>query len=186
MFLPGEGAAPYRGEVGRLSRIDEIRLEMPCPSFAVEKVVTAMLERHPYQEAAYDVYRSEARVPRGRGRIGRLEKGCSLAELRDRIASWSSSEKVVLEGRTDMEVESVAVAPGSGEALVEAALRRGAEAFVTGELGRRSRNRALERGAGVITAGYAESKRAIVPELVGLLTSAGDRGQWDIEVRAYM
>jgi hypothetical protein len=55
-FVGGEGAAPTVGEKGREERVPEIRLETVYPAEREEKVVRALLEAHPYEEPAYDLY----------------------------------------------------------------------------------------------------------------------------------
>lgn len=73
-FIPGEEAKPYSGERGVLSMEEEIRLEMVAPSFAVPKIVRSMVAEHPYEEVAYDVYRTEGPIPWGIGRVGDIEE----------------------------------------------------------------------------------------------------------------
>ena len=54
---PGEGANPYIGEVGKLEEIEEERIEVTVSADVLDEVVKAMKEAHPYEEAAYDVYK---------------------------------------------------------------------------------------------------------------------------------
>ncbi len=55
-FLPGEGAEPAIGEVGRPEVVEEERIEMICGYSTLEQVLNAMKAAHPYEEVAYDVY----------------------------------------------------------------------------------------------------------------------------------
>ena len=55
-FLPQEGAKPFLGEIGQLKRLEEVRLETIMPAELRKGVVQAMLESHPYEEVAYDIY----------------------------------------------------------------------------------------------------------------------------------
>jgi hypothetical protein len=55
-FLGGEGTAPTVGEKGREERVPEIRLETVYPAEREDQVVRALLEAHPYEEPAYDLY----------------------------------------------------------------------------------------------------------------------------------
>ncbi|HEY1042125.1 MAG TPA: YqfO family protein [Candidatus Paceibacterota bacterium] len=55
-FKPGEGADPYVGEVGKLNSVEEERIETVCEGGALEAVVRAIRETHPYEEPAFDVY----------------------------------------------------------------------------------------------------------------------------------
>ncbi|MGN6430542.1 MAG: hypothetical protein ACTHNB_07375 [Gaiellaceae bacterium] len=55
-FLGGEGTDPTLGERGREERVPELRVETLVPGDRVEAVVAALLEAHPYEEVAYDLY----------------------------------------------------------------------------------------------------------------------------------
>ena len=55
-FLGGEGSDPTIGEAGREERTPELRVETVVPADRAEAVVAALLEAHPYEEVAYDLY----------------------------------------------------------------------------------------------------------------------------------
>lgn len=58
--MPGDGARPNIGAVGRLERVEEVRVEVLCVGReVVERVVRALKEAHPYEEVAYGVVRLE-------------------------------------------------------------------------------------------------------------------------------
>ena len=58
-YRPLKGAKPYKGEIGKLERIGEARLEATVSKDKLKKVIAAMKKVHPYEEAAYDVHRLE-------------------------------------------------------------------------------------------------------------------------------
>lgn len=184
-FVPGEGTSPHSGQVGRLNLIDEVRLEMVCPSFRVEAVVGAMLEQHPYEEAAYDIYRSEAPVPWGVGRAGWLEEERTLLSIMEDLADWSASEDAVLVGDPERKVTRVAVAPGSADRLIERAWSQGAELLAAGEVGWHATVEACERGLALVCLGHLESERALVPAMVSIIGAASEKRGWGLEVEGY-
>jgi hypothetical protein len=55
-FLPGAGADPTIGEVGREERVAELRVETVVPVERAGEVVRALLDAHPYEEVAYELY----------------------------------------------------------------------------------------------------------------------------------
>jgi hypothetical protein len=55
-FLAGEGADPTIGEVGREEHVTELRVETVVPDERAREVVAALVEAHPYEEVAYDLY----------------------------------------------------------------------------------------------------------------------------------
>ena len=55
-FLGGEGTNPSVGRAGSEQRVDELRVETVVPGDRLRGVVAALVEAHPYEEVAYDVY----------------------------------------------------------------------------------------------------------------------------------
>ncbi len=60
-FLPGEGAHPAIGEVGKPQSVEEERIEVACRAEVVEDVLAAIRRVHPYEEPAIDVWPVEIR-----------------------------------------------------------------------------------------------------------------------------
>ena len=54
-----EGAHPFIGKVGEVSREPEDRIEMICPEEKLNAVVAAIKKVHPYETPAIDVYKVE-------------------------------------------------------------------------------------------------------------------------------
>jgi len=55
-FKPLEGANPTIGEVGKLEKVAEDRIETVCEANVLKDVLRAIREVHPYEEPATDVY----------------------------------------------------------------------------------------------------------------------------------
>jgi hypothetical protein len=55
-FLGGEASDPAIGERGREQRVAELRVETVVPAERARAVVEALVEAHPYEEVAYDLY----------------------------------------------------------------------------------------------------------------------------------
>ncbi len=55
-FNPEEGANPFVGKVGEISKEPEDRIEMQCEDKFIDAVVKAVREVHPYEEPAIEVY----------------------------------------------------------------------------------------------------------------------------------
>jgi hypothetical protein len=56
-FLGGEETHPALGERGMEEHVPELRVETVVPADLVDEVIAALVEAHPYEEPAYDVYR---------------------------------------------------------------------------------------------------------------------------------
>lgn len=137
-FLPQPGATPVLGKVGKLEEVEEVRLEMLVPERELQGVIAAVLEAHPYEEVAYDIY--PLRNPGmlyGRGRIGELPLKVSLdtvlAQVNDAL-ELDSDNRARCSHRPGLPIGSLAVASGtgSGERLLWAAHRQEAGAMVAG------------------------------------------------------
>ena len=55
-FLPGAGADPTIGERGREERVSELRVETVIPAERAAEIVHALLDAHPYEEVAFELY----------------------------------------------------------------------------------------------------------------------------------
>ncbi|MDT7576411.1 MAG: hypothetical protein QOH17_2744 [Pseudonocardiales bacterium] len=136
-FMPLDGAHPAIGQVGRLERVAETRLEMVLPRGRRAAVVAALRAAHPYEEPAFDLLEL-APVPssRGLGRIGTLPGPEPLSAFTARVAAalpvtaWGFRAA----GDPDRTVERVAVCGGAGDSALDAALAAGVDAYVTADL----------------------------------------------------
>jgi hypothetical protein len=55
-FLAREGADPAVGEVGREERVSELRVETVVPAERAREIVRALVDAHPYEEVAFELY----------------------------------------------------------------------------------------------------------------------------------
>lgn len=56
-FSPLAGSRPYNGKTGCLEKMDEYKVERVCPDAVIKEVVQTLLEVHPYEQPAYEVYK---------------------------------------------------------------------------------------------------------------------------------
>jgi dinuclear metal center YbgI/SA1388 family protein len=134
-FRGGEDSNPFSGKSGVFHQEAEIRLETIVPVSRLGKLINVMIDVHPYEEVAYDVYPLENRDPlRGNGMIGRLEypmeEEVFLGFLKDRFRAGVIRHSA-LRGR---QVEKVALCGGAGAFLLGKARAAGADVFVTGDV----------------------------------------------------
>jgi dinuclear metal center YbgI/SA1388 family protein len=105
----------------------------------------------------------------GAGRWGHLPRPTMLAELAARVKSFLSVERLQLVGDPSQRVARVAVACGSGGALLEAAGRLGCDCLVTGEARFHTCLAAEASGVGMVLAGHYASERFAVQSLAEYL-----------------
>mgnify|MGYP005749865449 CR=1 FL=1 len=58
-FRPLEGSKPFIGELDKLERVEEYRVETLVEETRIYDVLQALKQAHPYEEPAYDVLRLE-------------------------------------------------------------------------------------------------------------------------------
>lgn len=58
-FRALEGANPHIGDVGKVEKVDEYKVEMVCDDSLIKKAVDVLKEAHPYEEVAYEVFKME-------------------------------------------------------------------------------------------------------------------------------
>jgi len=168
-FLPGEGANPTSGEAGTSSADPEIRIEMVAEASRRDAVVRALLDAHPYETPAFDVYGVESNAAMI-GRIGTLESH-SVRSLAGAIGD--ALHVAVRAAGTAEELHRVAVLPGSGASAIGAAAGAGADVLVTGDIDHHQAHHALDLGMAIIDAGHTATERPGIRRLYSLVSGIG-------------
>lgn len=74
-FRGNEATNPFVGEKGQIHYEKEIRFETIFPGYLQHKIISALLNSHPYEEVAYDIYPLENNFEKaGMGMVGTLPK----------------------------------------------------------------------------------------------------------------
>ena len=85
-FKHGEDTDPFIGQIGQLEEVEEVRLETICPQHLLKGILDAMLEAHPYEEVAYDLYKLENQGTLfSPGRKGKLQQAIPLGQLAEQV-----------------------------------------------------------------------------------------------------
>jgi dinuclear metal center YbgI/SA1388 family protein len=134
-FKALEGTHPFVGERGALHFEKEVRVETIVPEVLLPQVLQSMLQAHPYEEVAYDIYSLDNQgLNVGSGMIGELPVPLSpesfLQELKEKLQAQSLRYGKLIPGK----VKKVAICGGSGSFLMQKAFAAGADAFVTADL----------------------------------------------------
>lgn len=134
-FRAQEGAVPFCGQVGELHCEPEQRIETILPAFRKAAAVKALLEAHPYEEPAFDLYPlKNTWAQAGAGVIGELEEPETELDFLRRVKKTFEAEclrHTRLRGRL---IRTVALCGGAGAFLLPRAVGAGADAFLTGEV----------------------------------------------------
>lgn len=159
-FVPLPAAQPYIGSAGRLEQVEECRLEMACVASWADDVVTAMIEAHPYDEVAYDIYElANEPIRYGYGRVGTLEDTISLREFAERTKLALGLEYAKVSGDMDKPIKRVAFCGGGASLHYREAAQAKADVYVTGDTKHHDMLDASALGLAMIDAGHFETEK---------------------------
>ncbi|MBL4710854.1 MAG: Nif3-like dinuclear metal center hexameric protein [Flavobacteriales bacterium] len=133
-FRASESANPHVGEKGILHREEEYRVEIVLPSYLKNKVLSAMMKAHPYEEVAFDLYALENSWREvGSGMIGDLPQKMDSVSFLDHLKKNLGTDCVRHTELLSKEVKRIAVCGGSGSFLLNNAIAKKADVFVTAD-----------------------------------------------------
>jgi len=154
-FLPGENTNPFIGQPGKLEEVEEVRLETIFPETIEKQVIARMLESHPYEEPAYDIYPLENEgMKLGLGRIGIAHEEMGLDEYAEFVKKALRAKAVRVVGNPGHRVRKVAVLGGDGNKFFSYAKEKGADVYITGDVYYHTAHDALMAGLNIIDPGH--------------------------------
>ena len=134
-FLPEPGAHPTLGTRGQRHLEPEAQIHITFEAHREKSVLQALFTNHPYEEVAYEVTTLDNTYTGiGMGMLGRLPEPMDpkvfLKFIKDAFGTGCIRHSSLLKAP----VEKVAVLGGSGAFGIDAALARGADFFITGDV----------------------------------------------------
>lgn len=134
-FRALNGATPYCGKINELHFEKEVKIETIFPAFKKESVIKALLDAHPYEEPAYDLYSLQNSWQQcGAGIIGELSTPISELQFLTDIKHKFNTGCIKYNRCSDRNIQKIAICGGSGSFLLPQAIQNDADAFVTGEI----------------------------------------------------
>ena len=113
----------------------EGRLRMIVPLSSKENVIKNMLQTHPYEEVAYDIFKLENKYNDvGSGMVGNLENEMPAKDFALYLKEHFDIDTVKCAFPEDKKIKRVALCGGSGSFLINKAISAGADCFITGEI----------------------------------------------------
>jgi dinuclear metal center YbgI/SA1388 family protein len=134
-FRAHEGCNPFCGSINELHRENEVKIETIVPAYCKDAAVRALLEAHPYEEPAYDIYALQNDWDRvGSGIVGELEEPITELDLLKTLRDKFAVECVKHNSLSGRAIKRVALCGGAGAFLLQNAIKGKADAFITGEI----------------------------------------------------
>jgi dinuclear metal center YbgI/SA1388 family protein len=134
-FRGNPDTKPFKGEKGELHFEKEIRFETIMLAHLRNKVIKALVETHPYEEVAYDIYRLENDYfQAGLGCVGELKKDVDEMQFLKNLSSIFKAKGIRYSKPIGKKIRKVAVCGGAGIGLLKEAIKSGADIFITADL----------------------------------------------------
>lgn len=169
-FKPLEGTNPFNGEIGELTFADEVRLETIVPENKLNLAISAMIEAHPYEEVAYDVYElAQMGDKRSIGRLGDLSSEMSLKEVLEMIAEKLALSQLGYSGDLEQRIKKIALCGGSGCGYLANAQQMGADLYLTGDVKFHDYQKAEELGIALVDGGHFATEKFILEKMQAFL-----------------
>jgi dinuclear metal center YbgI/SA1388 family protein len=134
-FRAGEMTNPFRGEKGKIHFENETRFETILFYHLKDKVIKALLEAHPYEEVAYDLFSLENKNSvTGLGCIGEMPDALSEKDFLRLVYSVFDAKGIRYSNLTGKQVKKIALCGGAGASLIKMAIDAEADVFLTSDL----------------------------------------------------
>jgi dinuclear metal center YbgI/SA1388 family protein len=134
-FKAGDGTNPYVGKIGERHIENEVKIEVIFPVWMQQQIVNAMKAAHPYEEVAHDIYTlANTYQQTGSGLIGKLENPVSESEMLEILRVAFKIPVIKHTAFTGKMVKKVAVCGGAGSFLTKAAMKAGADIYITSDI----------------------------------------------------
>lgn len=164
-FKPLAGANPYLGKVNQLERVEEARIETLVQEKDLNKVIRAIIQAHPYEEVAYDIYKLKNKGKEfGYGKIGEIKER-PLEEYIEIVKKELDLEHIIVYGDSKRMVKKVAVCGGSGANFIKDAAMKGADIYITGDIKYHDAQHGDEMGLTILDAGHFHTEKVILAKI---------------------
>lgn len=133
-FRARKGTNPFVGEVGVRHREEEEKIELICPTHRESYIIEAMKKAHPYEEVAYELHPMTNMNNRiGAGVIGELPTEVGEVDFLNFLKKTMKAEGIRYTALRGKKIKRVAVCGGSGSFLLNDAIAKEADIFVTSD-----------------------------------------------------
>ena len=133
-FRGNDQTNPYVGKKNQLHTEEETRIETIFPKHIQSKVIQALLQAHPYEEVAYDIYPLDNEYPQsGIGMIGELSEPADELGFLLKLKETFNCQVVKHTQLLGKPIQKVAVCGGSGSTYLSKAMAQNADIFISGD-----------------------------------------------------
>jgi dinuclear metal center YbgI/SA1388 family protein len=168
-FRGNEQTNPYIGKRGEMTYEKEIRFETVFFSHLKEKIIKTLIENHPYEEVAYDLYSLENRnVDAGLGCTGAFSSPLTEDEFLHKVSEVFNAKGIRYSQKSGRKIKKVALCGGSGASFISNAIASESDAYITSDIKYHSYFEA-EKKLLLVDTGHFESEKFAVEILKALI-----------------
>ncbi|HEY9082671.1 MAG TPA: Nif3-like dinuclear metal center hexameric protein [Vicingaceae bacterium] len=133
-FKGNDNTQPFIGIPNELHYENELKIETIAYAYQVNQIIAALINAHPYEEVAYDIYPLENKDSRtGSGVVGKLATPMKTTDFLQQLKKVMKTDCVRHTNIIKKEIETVALCGGSGSFLLPDAKKAKADIFITGD-----------------------------------------------------
>jgi dinuclear metal center YbgI/SA1388 family protein len=134
-FRGDENTNPYIGQKGKEHHEQETRVETIFPAYLKSKVISQMLQAHPYEEVAYDLYPlANTFMQTGSGIVGDLAEETNTLDFLHKLKKQTKAACLKHTQLVKNKVKRIALCGGSGAFLIQDAIGQKADVYITGDI----------------------------------------------------
>ncbi len=134
-FKGSDYSNPALGNANKLETIKEIKLEVLVDEWKLSAVISAMKLVHPYEEVAYDILTlKNENADYGIGAVGELQKSLTVREFLKLVSTKLKTDNLRYTPGKQNKIKTVAVCGGSCVELLEDAIGKNYDSFITADL----------------------------------------------------
>jgi putative NIF3 family GTP cyclohydrolase 1 type 2 len=133
-FRAGENTHPFVGKKNEIHYEAETRVETIFPKHLKPKIINALIEAHPYEEVAYDIYPLDNIFDKvGAGIIGELATAIPEMEFLEQVKKVFNAQCIRHTKLFNKPVRKIAICGGSGSFLLKKAIKQNADVFISAD-----------------------------------------------------
>lgn len=168
-FRPNNNSNPFIGKVGHFEKVNECRVEMICDKSKTQSVIKAMLNSHPYEMPAYDIFETSAiKHNISCGLIGDLKNEYSANSFAKYVKDKLHCNGIRYFNFND-NIKTVALCSGAGGNMISRAINENVSAFITGEIKHHEIIMAEQNNVSVFEAGHFKTEDVVIQPLINKL-----------------
>ena len=134
-YKAGENTNPYIGEQGKRAETEEIKLEIIFESHRQSKILSALLQSHPYEEVAYDIVSLDNAYQNvGSGIIAEFPQEIEEEDFLQILKTGFHLPVIKHTKLLQKKVRTIALCGGSGFFLLKKAIAQKADVFITSDI----------------------------------------------------